>query len=71
MVDLLRILRMDVIQLLLNTARKLADIVVTESGFGSDLGAEKFLNIKTRKAGFDPSAVVIVATIRALKCMVA
>lgn len=50
-----------------NTARKLADIVVTESGFGSDLGAEKFLNIKTRKAGFDPSAVVIVATIRALK----
>lgn len=50
-----------------NTARKLADIVVTESGFGSDLGAEKFLNIKTRKAGFDPSAVVVVATIRALK----
>ncbi|OOV76859.1 formate--tetrahydrofolate ligase [Mammaliicoccus fleurettii] len=50
-----------------NTARKLADIVVTESGFGSDLGAEKFMDIKTRKAGFDPSAVVIVATIRALK----
>ena len=50
-----------------NTARKLADIVVTESGFGSDLGAEKFMDIKTRKAGFGPSAVVIVATIRALK----
>ncbi|GGI40417.1 formate--tetrahydrofolate ligase [Mammaliicoccus stepanovicii] len=50
-----------------NTARKLADIVVTESGFGSDLGAEKFMDIKARKAGFDPSAVVIVATIRALK----
>lgn len=50
-----------------NTSRKLADIVVTESGFGSDLGAEKFMDIKTRKAGFDPSAVVIVATIRALK----
>ncbi|WP_239749278.1 formate--tetrahydrofolate ligase [Mammaliicoccus sp. H-M34] len=50
-----------------NTARKLADIVVTESGFGSDLGAEKFMDIKTRKAGFDPSAVVVVATIRALK----
>ncbi len=50
-----------------NTARKLADVVVTESGFGSDLGAEKFLDIKARKAGFDPSAIVIVATIRALK----
>lgn len=49
------------------TARKLADIVVTEAGFGSDLGAEKFMNIKARKAGFQPSAVVIVATIRALK----
>ena len=49
------------------TARKLADIVVTEAGFGSDLGAEKFLNIKAREAGFKPSAVVIVATIRALK----
>ncbi|WP_336636509.1 formate--tetrahydrofolate ligase [Lysinibacillus fusiformis] len=49
------------------TARKLADIVVTEAGFGSDLGAEKFMNIKARKAGFKPSAVVIVATIRALK----
>lgn len=51
------------------TARKLADIVVTEAGFGSDLGAEKFMNIKARKGGFKPSAVVIVATIRALKCM--
>jgi len=49
------------------TARKLADIVITEAGFGSDLGAEKFMNIKARKAGFKPSAVVIVATIRALK----
>lgn len=49
------------------TARKLADIVVTEAGFGSDLGAEKFMNIKARKAGFKPSAVVVVATIRALK----
>ncbi|WP_079526070.1 formate--tetrahydrofolate ligase [Solibacillus isronensis] len=49
------------------TARKLADIVVTEAGFGSDLGAEKFLNIKAREAGFKPNAVVIVATIRALK----
>lgn len=49
------------------TARKLADIVVTEAGFGSDLGAEKFLNIKAREAGFAPSAVVVVATIRALK----
>ena len=49
------------------TARKLADIVVTEAGFGSDLGAEKFMNIKARQANFAPSAVVIVATIRALK----
>ncbi len=48
-------------------ASKLADYVVTEAGFGADLGAEKFLNIKTRAAGFEPSAVVIVATIRALK----
>ncbi|EJJ6337570.1 formate--tetrahydrofolate ligase [Staphylococcus pseudintermedius] len=48
-------------------ARDLADIVVTEAGFGSDLGAEKFLNIKSRKANFEPDAVVIVATIRALK----
>lgn len=49
------------------TASKLADYVVTEAGFGADLGAEKFLNIKTRAAGFKPEAVVIVATIRALK----
>lgn len=49
------------------TARDLADIVVTEAGFGSDLGAEKFMNIKARKAGFEPSAVVVVATIRAMK----
>lgn len=48
-------------------AAKLADYVVTEAGFGADLGAEKFLNIKTRAAGFKPSAVVVVATIRALK----
>ncbi len=50
-----------------NMGRKLADYVITEAGFGADLGAEKFLNIKTRQAGFDPSAVVIVATVRALK----
>lgn len=49
------------------TARELADIVVTEAGFGSDLGAEKFINIKAREAGFEPSAVVVVATIRAIK----
>ena len=49
------------------TARGLADVVVTEAGFGSDLGAEKFMNIKAREAGFEPSAVVVVATIRALK----
>lgn len=50
-----------------NMARKLADYTITEAGFGADLGAEKFLNIKSRQAGFEPSAVVIVATIRALK----
>jgi len=50
-----------------NMGRKLADYVITEAGFGADLGAEKFLDIKTKQAGFDPSAVVIVATIRALK----
>ena len=50
-----------------NMARSVADYVVTEAGFGADLGAEKFLNIKARTAGFKPSAVVIVATIRALK----
>lgn len=49
------------------TALKLADIVVTEAGFGADLGAEKFLDIKCRMAGLKPSAVVIVATIRSLK----
>ncbi|MEK4919142.1 formate--tetrahydrofolate ligase [Staphylococcus sp. FSL W8-1270] len=49
------------------TARDLADIVVTEAGFGSDLGAEKFIDIKAREAGFEPSAVVLVATVRALK----
>ena len=46
---------------------KLADYVVTEAGFGADLGAEKFLDIKCRKAGLTPSVVVIVATVRALK----
>ncbi|TMU88327.1 formate--tetrahydrofolate ligase [Bacillus sp. BHET2] len=49
------------------TALKLADYVVTESGFGADLGAEKFLNIKTRAADIAPDAIVLVATIRALK----
>ncbi|MEW4413597.1 formate--tetrahydrofolate ligase [Clostridium sp. AN503] len=49
------------------TALKLADIVVTEAGFGADLGAEKFLDIKCRKAGLRPDAVVLVATVRALK----
>ena len=49
------------------TALKLADYVVTEAGFGADLGAEKFFNIKCRKAGLSPDAVVLVATIKALK----
>jgi formate--tetrahydrofolate ligase len=49
------------------TALKLADYVVTEAGFGADLGAEKFFDIKCRKAGLAPSAAVIVATVRALK----
>ncbi len=49
------------------TALKLADFVVTEAGFGSDLGGEKFMNIVCRKAGFRPQAAVIVATIRSLK----
>ena len=49
------------------TALKLADFVVTEAGFGADLGAEKFIDIKCRKAGIRPSASVIVATVRALK----
>ena len=48
-------------------ALKLSDITVTEAGFGADLGAEKFLDIKCRKAGFRPDAVVLVATVRALK----
>jgi formate--tetrahydrofolate ligase len=50
-----------------STALKLADYVVTEAGFGADLGAEKFLDIKCRKAGFWPATAVIVATLRALK----
>ncbi|GAA6181195.1 MULTISPECIES: formate--tetrahydrofolate ligase [unclassified Shimia] len=49
------------------TALKVADYVVTEAGFGADLGAEKFMNIKCRKAGLAPDAVVLVATIRAMK----
>jgi formate--tetrahydrofolate ligase len=49
------------------TALKMADYVVTEAGFGADLGAEKFIDIKCRKSGLRPSAVVLVATIRALK----
>ena len=49
------------------TALKLADYVVTEAGFGADLGAEKFMNIKCRKAGISPDAVVLVATVRAMK----
>jgi len=49
------------------TALKLADYVVTEAGFGADLGAEKFMNIKCRKAGLAPSVVVCVATVRAMK----
>lgn len=49
------------------TALKLADYVVTEAGFGADLGAEKFLNIKCRKAGLAPSVVVCVVTVRAMK----
>ena len=50
-----------------STALKLADYVVTEAGFGADLGAEKFIDIKCRKSGLKPSAVVLVATVRALK----
>jgi len=49
------------------TALKLADYVVTEAGFGADLGAEKFMNIKCRKGGIAPSVVVLVATVRAMK----
>ncbi len=50
-----------------DTAMKLADYVVTEAGFGADLGAEKFLDIKCRASGLEPSAVVVVATVKALK----
>ncbi len=50
-----------------NTALRLADYVVTEAGFGADLGAEKFMNIKCRKAGLAPDCIVLVATIRAMK----
>ncbi|MDT7040894.1 formate--tetrahydrofolate ligase [Candidatus Nitronereus thalassa] len=50
-----------------NAALKLADYVVTEAGFGADLGAEKFLNIKCRRAGFEPACAVVVATVKALK----
>jgi hypothetical protein len=50
-----------------SAALKLADYVVTEAGFGADLGAEKFIDIKCRKAGLKPAAAVIVATVRALK----
>ncbi|WP_371059793.1 formate--tetrahydrofolate ligase [Rhodosalinus sp. 5P4] len=50
-----------------STALKIADYVVTEAGFGADLGAEKFMNIKCRKAGLAPAAVVVVATVRAMK----
>jgi len=49
------------------TALKISDYVVTEAGFGADLGAEKFLNIKCRKAGLSPDCVVLVATVRAMK----
>src|SRR5258707_3604249 len=49
------------------TALKLADYVVTEAGFGADLGGEKFIDIKCRKTGLKPDAVVLLATIRALK----
>ncbi|WP_423805532.1 formate--tetrahydrofolate ligase, partial [Phascolarctobacterium faecium] len=49
------------------TALKLADVAITEAGFGADLGAEKFFDIKCRKAGIHPDAVVLVATVRALK----
>ncbi len=51
------------------TALKLSDLVITEAGFGADLGGEKFLDIKTRQLGSTPDAIVLVATVRALKCM--
>jgi formate--tetrahydrofolate ligase len=50
-----------------DTALRLADLVITEAGFGADLGAEKFLDIKCRSGGFAPEAIVVVATVRALK----
>lgn len=50
-----------------NTALRVADFVVTEAGFGADLGAEKFMNIKCRKAGLAPDVIVLVATVRAMK----
>ena len=49
------------------TAMRYADVVVTEAGFGADLGAEKFIDVKCRIGGLNPDAVVIVATARALK----
>ena len=65
---LLRTSHMVVIQLSLpKTALKLADYVVTEAGFGADLGAEKFFDIKCRKSGLEPDVVVLVATTKALK----
>ena len=68
MVDLLPILLMAVTQCkATKTALKMADYVITEAGFGADLGAEKFFDIKCRKAGLKPDAVVLVATVRALK----
>ena len=68
MADRLQILHMAVtVCVQQRLALKLADIVVTEAGFGADLGAEKFLDIKCRKAGLKPDAVVLVATVRALK----
>ncbi len=71
MVVLLQILHMGCNSVIATkTGLKLADYVVTEAGFGADLGAEKFLDIKCRKSNLKPNCVVIVATIRALKCMV-
>ena len=68
MVVHLPILHMDVTAVrATKTALKLADYVITEAGFGADLGAEKFFDIKCRKADLKPDAVVLVATIRALK----
>ena len=62
------ILPMDVtVYVLPKMALKLADITITEAGFGADLGAEKFMDIKCRMAGLKPDAVVLVATVRALK----